>query len=709
MPSRKLIIDGHEIEADDNLTLLQACENAGAEIPRFCYHERLSVAGNCRMCLVEWVGAPKPQASCALQVRDIFPNKDGTPAKINTRSPIATKAREGVMEFLLINHPLDCPICDQGGECDLQDQAMGYGRAAFNRFHENKRAVEDKYMGPLVKTVMTRCIQCTRCIRFATEIAGVDDLGATGRGEDMEITTYLEKAFASELSGNVVDLCPVGALTSKPYAFNARPWELRHTDSVDVMDAQGAAIRVDARGPQVMRVLPRLNEGVNEEWISDKARHACDGLMRQRLDRPYIRKSGKLQPATWPEAFAAIAARVAQTTPDKMAAIVGDLAAAEEIKALKDLMAALGVKNIDCRQDGAKLGGERQSYLFNTTIAGIEAADAILLVGTNPRWEAPVLNARIRKTWLASGVKVAGIGVRADQTYPVQDLGASVEVLAQIASGVHDFAKVLHDAKRPMIILGGAAVARADGAAILRLAARIAADTGMIGPAGGPAEGGWNGFNVLHTAASRVAALDLGFVPGEGGRDVAAIVDGAQKGEIEFIYSLGADEFDCSHLGRAFVVYQGSHGDAGAHNADVILPGAAYTEKEGLYANFEGRVQPAHRAVFPPGEAKEDWAILRALSDVLGKRLPYDTHDALRAALVAEAPHFADHHELVPHGGATATDWSAIGGEGPLDTTHPLQSTMIDYYLTNPIARASATMAECSREFVTGTSKLAAE
>ena len=714
MPSRKLIIDGIEVEADDNATLLQVCESTGAEIPRFCYHERLSVAGNCRMCLVEWVGAPKPQSSCALQVKDIPPNRDGTPAKINTKSPIATRAREGVMEFLLINHPLDCPICDQGGECDLQDQAMGYGRAAFNRFHENKRAVEDKNMGPLVKTVMTRCIQCTRCIRFATEICGVDDLGATGRGEDMEITTYLEKAFASELSGNVVDLCPVGALTSKPYAFNARPWELRKTDSIDVMDAQGCNIRIDARGPQVMRVLPRLNEAVNEEWISDKARHACDGLMRQRLDRPYIRKSGKLQPATWAEAFAAIAARVAATTPDKMAAVVGDLAAAEEIKALKDLMLALGVKNIDCRQDGARLGGSRQSYLFNTTIAGVEAADAILLVGANPRWEAPVLNARIRKTWLAGNIRIAGIGVVPNQTYPVQDLGAEVAVLEQIANGGHDFAKILRDAKRPMIVVGASAVARADGAAILRLAAKIAADTGMIGPAGGPAEGGWNGFNVLHTAASRVAALDLGFVPGTNsdgtsGRDVAAIVDGAQKGEIDFIYSLGADEFDCSHLGRAFVVYQGSHGDAGAHNADIVLPGAAYTEKEGLYANFEGRVQPAHRAAFPPGEAKEDWAILRALSDVLGKRLPYDTLAALRAAIVADAPHFADHHELVPHGGAGATDWSQVGADTPLDAAQPLRSAMTDFYLTNAIARASATMAECSREFVTGAQPMAAE
>src|ERR1700761_4441124 len=371
MPTRKLIVDGKEIEADESITLLQACEQAGAEIPRFCFHERLSVAGNCRMCLVEWVGAPKPQASCALQVKDIFPNKDGTPAKINTTSPYARKAREGVMEFLLINHPLDCPICDQGGECDLQDQAMGYGRAAFHRFNENKRAVEDKYMGPLVKTIMTRCIQCTRCVRFATEVAGVPDLGATGRGEDMEITTYLEKAFASELSGNVVDLCPVGALTSKPYAFNARPWELKKTESIDVMDAQGCNIRVDTRGPAVLRVLPRLNEEINEEWISDKARHACDGLMRQRLDRPYVRKSGKLQPVSWAEAFAVIAARVAQTAPERMAAIVGDLAAAEEIKALKDLMHALGVKNLDCRQDGARIGATssgnnapRQTYLF---------------------------------------------------------------------------------------------------------------------------------------------------------------------------------------------------------------------------------------------------------------------------------------------------------------------------------------------------------
>src|SRR5215472_16027370 len=561
MSTRKLIIDGKEIEAEDNITLLQACEQAGAEVPRFCYHERLSVSGNCRMCLVEWVGAPKPQASCALQVRDIFPNRDGTPARINTNSPYARKAREGVMEFLLINHPLDCPICDQGGECDLQDQAMGYGRAAFHRYNENKRAVEDKYMGPLVKTLMTRCIQCTRCVRFATEVAGVPDLGATGRGEDMEITTYLEKAFASELSGNVVDLCPVGALTSKPYAFVARPWELRKTESVDVMDAQGCNIRVDTRGPEVLRELPRLNEEVNEEWISDKARHSCDGLRRQRLDRPLIRRGGKLQPATWSEAFTPIAERVGAAKPSALAAIVGDLAAAEEIKALKDLMISLGSPNLDCRQDGAKLGaGPRQSWLFNSTISGVDAADAILLIGANPRWDAPVLNARIRKAWLNTRLRIANVGVVYDLTYPVEQLGPSAKVLEEIAAGTHPFAAVLKGAKRPMLILGAGAIARRDGAAILKLAAKIALESGMIGPAGTPAEGGWNGFNILHAAASRVAALDLGFVPGATGRDMDSILDGTSKGEIDFVYLLGADEFDMDDLGNAFVVYQGTHG-----------------------------------------------------------------------------------------------------------------------------------------------------
>ncbi|HEX4077619.1 MAG TPA: NADH-quinone oxidoreductase subunit NuoG [Rhizomicrobium sp.] len=710
MPSRKLIIDGRETEADEGITLLQACELAGAEIPRFCYHERLSVAGNCRMCLVEWVGAPKPQASCALQVRDIFPNKDGTPARINTKSPVARRAREGVMEFLLINHPLDCPICDQGGECDLQDQAVAYGRASYHRFNENKRAVEDKYMGPLIKTIMTRCIQCTRCVRFATEVAGVPDLGATGRGEDMEITTYLEKAFASELSGNAVDICPVGALTSKPYAFNARPWELRKTESVDVMDAQGANIRVDTRGRDVQRVLPRLNEEINEEWISDKTRHACDGLRRQRLDRPLLRKAGRLVEVSWAEAFAAAAARVKETSPTRMAALVGDLAAAEEIKALKDLMGSLGVVNLDCRLDGAKLQARpRQSYLFNTTIAGVEAADACLLIGTNPRWEAPVLNARLRKTWLSGSLRVANIGRACELTYPVEQLGTSASVLEALGGGGHAFAQVLKDASRPMLIVGPGALARPDGAAILRLAARIAGDTGMIGPAVTHAEGGWNGFNVLHTAASRVGALDLGFLPGEGGRDMLSILDGAESGEIDFVYLLGAEEFDTQRLGSAFVVYQGTHGDAGAHRADLVLPGAAYTEKDGLYVNFEGRVQRGRRATFPPGDAKEDWAILRALSDVLGRRLPYDDRDALRAAILAGAPHFAEIGVLPAPPAADAAVWDAIGAAGEIDAAVPLESPIRDFYLTNPIARASLTMAECSRIFLGDAQKMAAE
>jgi len=707
MPTRKIIIDGKEVEADDNITLLQACELAGAEIPRFCYHERLSVAGNCRMCLVEWVGAPKPQASCALQVKDIFPNKDGTPAKINTRSPYARKAREGVMEFLLINHPLDCPICDQGGECDLQDQALYYGRANFHRFNENKRAVEDKYMGPLIKTIMTRCIQCTRCVRFATEIAGVSDLGATGRGEDMEITTYLEKAFESELSGNAVDLCPVGALTHKPWAFVYRPWELRKTNSIDVHDAQGANIRVDSRGGQVLRILPRVNEAVNEEWLSDKSRYACDGLRTQRLDRPFIRKNGKLVPASWGEAFATIAARVKATKPERMAAIVGDLAGADDIKALKDLMNALGAANLECRQDGAKVGGvPRQSYLFNTGIANVEFADALLLVGCNPRWEAPVLNARIRKTWLNGALRVANIGVPHDLTYPVEQLGSGPSVLSDIASGSHAFAKILRDAKHPMVIVGSAALTRNDGAAILNLAAKIAGDTGMIGPAASVAEGGWNGFNVLHTAASRVAGLDLGFVKG---RDMAGILDGTRKGEIDFVYLLGADEFDTHALGNAFVVYQGTHGDAAAHRADVILPGAAYTEQDGLYVNFEGRVQKAERATFSPGEAKEDWAILRALSDVLGHRLPYDDRDGLRRAVLSDAPHFAKTDVLPESAGSDPKVWNAIGKAGAIDEKTLLAPPIADFYLTNPVARASEIMAECSKVFVSGAMKVAAE
>ena len=673
----KLIVDGQEIDVPPEYTLLQACEAAGAEIPRFCFHERLSIAGNCRMCLVEVQGGPpKPQASCAMAVKDLPPKKDGTPHVVLTRSPMVKKAREGVMEFLLINHPLDCPICDQGGECDLQDQAMAYGVDA-SRYHENKRAVEDKYIGVLVKTIMNRCIHCTRCVRFATEVAGVPELGAIGRGEDMEITTYLESAMTSELQGNVVDLCPVGALTSKPYAFAARPWELDKTESVDVMDALGSAIRVYTRGREVMRILPRVNDDVNEEWISDKTRHIVDGLRTQRLDQPYIRRGGRLAPASWQEAFAAIAAKVKAAKPDRIGAIAGDLSAVEEMFALKALMGRLGSANIDCRQDGAALdpANGRASYLFNATIAGIEQADGIMLIGANPRREAPVLNARIRKRWRQSNLKIGVIGEKADLTYEYAYLGAGPDSLAEFVN--HAPAKL----ERQIWIVGQGALARPDGAAILSMAAKAAVSVGAI-------KDGWNGFSILHTAAARVGALDIGFVPGQGGKSA---IEMAKGDAIEVLFNLGADEIDIAD--GAFVVYVGTHGDVGAHRADVILPGAAYTEKSGIYVNTEGRVQMAARANFPPGDAREDWAILRALSDVLGRKLPYDSLAALRAALFQAHPHLAQIDHITP---ANASDIEKLAARGGVPDKAPFRSPVTDFYLTNPIARASAIMAECS-------------
>ncbi len=673
-----LTIDGIEVTVEQGCTVLQACEEAGREIPRFCYHERLSISGNCRMCLVEMEKAPKPVASCAM------PAADGM--VVHTDSPLVRKAREGVMEFLLINHPLDCPICDQGGECDLQDQAMGYG-SGQTRFHENKRAVEEKYMGPLIKTIMTRCILCTRCVRFVDEIAGVPEIGAIGRGESTEVTTYLRHAVTSELSGNIIDLCPVGALTSKPYAFTARSWELRKTETIDVHDAVGAAVRVDTRGREVMRVLPRLNEDVNEEWLGDRSRFSYDGLKRQRLDRPYVRRDGKLTEATWDEAFAAIAERVKGLDGAKVAAIAGDLACAESMAALKDLMTALGSPNLDCRQDGARLdAGCRAGYLFNTTIAGIEEADACLLIGTDPRREATLINARLRKRWRTGRLRIAAVGPQVDLTYDVDYLGAGSQTLAEIAAGTHAFAQVLKNAKRPMLIVGQGALARPDGAAVLAAARRIAEDSGMIGK-------DWNGFNVLHTAAARVGGLDLGFVPGEGGRDRDAILDGAAGGEVEVVSLLGADEFDMSRLGGAFVIYQGSHGDAGAHRADVILPGAAYTEKNATWVNTEGRVQQGFRATFPPGDAREDWAVVRALSAALGCRLPYDDLEALRARMAEAVAHFARVDEV------SAAEWGEFGVAGNMGPT-PFASPVENYYLTNPICRASEIMARCSAELL---------
>jgi len=695
----KIKVDGREIEVPDHYTLLQACEEAGAEVPRFCFHERLSIAGNCRMCLIEVKGGPpKPAASCAMNVKDLRPGPNGEAPEVFTNTPMVKKAREGVMEFLLINHPLDCPICDQGGECDLQDQAMAFGMDA-SRYHENKRAVEDKYIGPLVKTIMNRCIHCTRCVRFTTEVAGISELGLIGRGEDAEITTYLEHAMTSELQGNVIDLCPVGALTSKPYAFQARPWELGKTESIDVMDACGSAIRVDTRGREVMRIMPRINEAINEEWISDKTRFIWDGLRTQRLDKPYVRVDGRLQPASWAEAFGAIAAAVKGTSPDRIGAIAGDLAAVEEMYALKELMTSLGSSNIDCRQDGAAVDPAlgRASYIFNPTIEGIEDADALLIIGSNPRFEASVLNARIRKRWrMTRDFPVAVIGENADMRFDYTYLGAGTETLTELIDGSHAFLDILKNAERPMIIVGQGALTRSDGAAVLAHVAKLADAIGVVTE-------GWNGFGMIQTAASRVGALDLGFVPGEGGLTAAQMLT-----DSDVLFLLGADEMDLSKR-AGFTVYIGTHGDVGAHHADVILPAAAYTEKSGTYVNTEGRVQLANRAGFAPGQAREDWAIIRALSDVLGRKLPFDSLNALRARLYLAHPHFARIDEIaVPDMDSVRSSFTAMAGKaGRLDKSG-FASPVKDFYLTNPIARASAVMAECSA-LARGETKAAAE
>ena len=654
---RKVIIDGHEVEVDGAMTILQACEQAGVEVPRFCYHERLSIAGNCRMCLVEVVGGPpKPAASCAMQVRDLRPGPEGQPPVVKTNSPMVKKAREGVMEFLLINHPLDCPICDQGGECDLQDQAMAYG-VDFSRYREPKRAVEDLDLGPLVATCMTRCISCTRCVRFTSEVAGITQMGQTGRGEDAEITSYLNQTLDSNLQGNIIDLCPVGALTSKPYAFTARPWELTKTETIDVMDALGANIRVDTKGREVMRILPRNHDGVNEEWISDKTRFVWDGLRRQRLDRPYIRENGKLRPASWGEALTKAAAAM---KGKKVAGLVGDLASVEAAFALKNLVEGLGGQ-VECRTDGAKLpAGNRSAYVGTATIEDIDDAENIILIGTNPRDESPVLNARIRRAW-ARGAKVARIGEVADLTYDVIDLGNSRDALVDLAKMDHSDK---HGSKGVMII-GQGALTEADGEAVLSQAMKAA-------------EAAQSKFMVLHTAAARVGAMDVGAVT-EGGLDAA--LDGA-----EVVYNLGSDEIEIGD--GVFVIYQGSHGDRGAHRADIILPGAAYTEENGLFVNTEGRPQLAMRAGFAPGEAKENWAILRALSAELGAQQPWDNLGQLRHALIEAVPHLARIDEVPEN------EWNRIPLRKPAKAT--LRNVVTDFYLTNPIARASVLMGELS-------------
>ena len=654
---RKVVIDGNEVEVDGAMTLIQACEEAGVEIPRFCYHERLSIAGNCRMCLVEVVGGPpKPAASCAMQVKDLRPGPEGQPPVVKTNSPMVKKAREGVMEFLLINHPLDCPICDQGGECDLQDQAMAYG-VDFSRFREPKRATEDLDLGPLVETHMTRCISCTRCVRFTTEVAGIHQMGQTGRGEDAEITSYLGETLDSNMQGNIIDLCPVGALVSKPYAFTARPWELTKTESIDVMDALGSNIRVDTKGREVMRFLPRNHDGVNEEWISDKSRFVWDGLRKQRLDTPYIRENGKLRKASWPEALTAAAAAM---KGKKVAGLVGDLVPAEAAFALKQFIEGLG-GNVECRTDGAKLPiGNRSAYVGTASIEDIDTAEAIMLIGTNPREEAPVLNARIRKAW-SRGANVGLIGPQVDLTFDYAHLGMSPAVMTDLLG--RDHSEVAE--KKSLIIVGQGALAREDGEAVLSTAMALAESTKSK-------------LLVLHTAAGRVGAMDVGAVT-DGG--LTAALDGA-----EVVYNLGADEGDVP--AGPFVIYQGSHGDRGAHRADIILPGAAYTEENGLFVNTEGRPQLALRASFPPGEAKENWAILRALSAELDSTLPFDSVAQLRQALVKAHPHLGRIDEVAKN------DWQPIPVKKA--DTADLRYAIADFYLTNPIARASSLMAELS-------------
>lgn len=658
----KVKVDGIEVEVPAGATVLQACEAAGKEIPRFCYHERLSIAGNCRMCLVEVKpGPPKPQASCALPAAD---NQE-----IFTTTPMVKAAREGVMEFLLINHPLDCPICDQGGECDLQDQSMAYGRG-HSRYTENKRAVTEKYMGPIVKTVMTRCIQCTRCVRFAEEVAGVEEIGAIYRGEDMQITSYLEKAVTSELSGNVVDLCPVGALTSKPYAFEARPWELKKTLAIDVMDGVGTNIRLDSRGRQVLRALPRVNEDVNEEWAHDKTRHHVDGLVRRRLDRPFVRKKGKLTEASWEEAFAAIA-KVAKGAGSSVAAIHGDQVDCETIFAAKALLKQFGSELHEGRQTGMDYDVTSLSAVnFNTTIAGVEDADTILLVGTNLRWEAPLVNTRVRKA-IKKGAKVFAIGPEVDLTYKLRWLGNDLSLLGKLPQEVAD---AFAAAQKPMLILGPGALKEGHGAALA-----AAKSLNLV-------RDGWNGFNVLHISAARMGSLMLGFSRPRG---IAEIVEA--KPQLAFF--LGADDVDFSTFADSFKVFIGHHGDKGAHAADVILPAASYAEKPGTYVNIEGRVQRGDRAVFPPGDAREDWSILRALSAVLGKPLPFDSFDELRAAMFADTPALANE-------GLASFPWSApkLAAKASGEITYPIK----DFYLTNAICRASPTMQRCSAELLHG-------
>ncbi|MCC8368596.1 MAG: NADH-quinone oxidoreductase subunit NuoG [Rickettsia endosymbiont of Oxypoda opaca] len=665
----KLTINEQEVEVQEGSTVFQACTKAGIEIPHFCYHERLKIAGNCRMCLVEMDKSPKPIASCAMPA--------GNGMVIHTDTLMVKKAREGVMEFLLINHPLDCPICDQGGECDLQDQAFKYGKAT-NRFHENKRTVKDKYMGPLIKTAMTRCIQCTRCIRFANDIAGIEEMGAIHRGEHMEVTSYLEQSLDSEISGNMIDICPVGALNSKPYAFKARSWELKHTAGIGVLDAEGTNIRIDRRGEEVMRILPRINEEINEEWISDKIRFSYDGLKYQRLDRPYIRKNGKLIEAGWSEALKVVADKITSLQGNQIAAVAGSLACVESMFTLKTLLQKIGCNNFDVNQFDYKIdNSNRGNYLFNTGITGIEKADLCLLIGANPRQIAPVLNTRIGKCQRLGTLKVARIGEGHNQTYKLQELGNSVEIIKDLAEGTHEFAKELNEAKYPMIIIGDGVYSRSDGYAILSLIHKITDKYNIV-------REDWNGFNILHNHTSIVGGLDIGF----NSITTNEILAKAEQEEIKLVYLLGSDEIDFDKLKSVFIVYHGHHGDLGATNADVILPSAAYTEQSGIYVNLEGRPQISNKAVEPVGEAKEDWLIIKNLANHLKIEIGVNNLEEVRSKLAAEYPIFANINKIIEN------KFVKFSSKDKL-LKDDIVTPPINYYMTDVISRASVTMAKC--------------
>lgn len=680
-----LTINDIPVTVDEGSTVLQACEAAGVEIPVFCYHPKLSIAGNCRMCLVEMDKSPKPIASCSMPVSEGM--------VIRTNTPMVEKARKGVLELLLINHPLDCPICDQGGECDLQDLTVSYG-SSQSRFALNKRAVNNKYMGPLIKTFMTRCIHCTRCVRFSNEVAGVEEMGVLHRGERTEITSYLERAVTSELSGNMIDICPVGALTNKPYSFKGRSWELVKTNTIDVLDAVGSNIRIDSRGQKVMRILPRSNENINEEWISDKTRFAYDGLSRQRLDRPYMRQMGKLIETSWETAIEAVAYHLKSVAPDEIVALSGNLVDCESIVVLKDILLSLGTPHFDCRQDGACHNAEnRSSYIFNSTIKGIDEADFILLLATNIRQEAPIINARIRKRYLRQGLPeadltIAAIGPQYDLTYPYEHLGSHAPTLKEIHEGSHPICEKLAKAKKPLLIIGQGALNRRDSRQILKLTQEIAEKYFFISE-------NWNGFNVLHTAASRVGSLDLGFVPQQGGADTASILAGCQSGRFKVLILNGVDEIPPHQFGSAFVIYIGHHGDASAHRADIILPGLAYTEKSATYVNTEGRPQQTNAAMGAPGHAQEDWLILVHIAQALNIPLPYGTFEGVRERMIEMNSIFSHINKIVP------TVWRKIESRIPETLSHlDFKSPIDNFYMTDPISRHSEIMAQCCTEIL---------